>query len=219
VPDGALRTDLRENPDADLGGVVSHLRAGGVVAYPTETVYGFGAPCTRQGIRAVQEIKRRGPERPLIVLVPSMAWVDGLAWTDEARELAEIFWPGALTLVLADPDGIFFPGVRSVAGSVAVRVSSQPIVSRLLERLGVPLTSTSLNAPGERPARSGAGAADVIERLGRNDVWLMDGGTLPESASSTLIDCTGAMPTVLRKGSVPVGRLRCVIPEIHADHL
>ena len=143
--------------------------------------------------------------------------MEALAWTDEARELASIFWPGAVTLVLRDPRGIFLEGVRSVDGTVAVRVSPQPIVGRLLERLGVPLTSTSLNEPGDEPARSGTEAADVIERLGRSDVWLLDGGTLPESRSSTIIDCASGTPTVLREGAVPVGRLRCVIPEIHGN--
>ena len=212
------RTDLREDPEADLAQVVAHLEGDGVIAYPTETVYGFGSLGTLAGIRSVQELKGRQPDRPLIALVPSAGSVEALSWTDEARELASIFWPGAVTLVLGDPHGIFLPGVRSVDGTVAVRVSPHPIVGRLLERLGVPLTSTSLNEPGREPARSGTEAAEVIARLGRSDVWLLDGGTLPESGPSTIIDCTSGTPTVLREGTVPVGRLRCVIPEIHADH-
>ena len=91
------------------------------------------------------------------------------------------------------------------------------IVERMLERLAVPLTSTSLNEPGRKPARSGAEATEVIERLGRSDIWLLDGGTLPQSGPSTIIDCTSGTPTVLREGAVPVGRLRCVIPEIHGN--
>ncbi len=208
------RTDLREDPEADLAKVVAHLERDGVIAYPTETVYGFGSLGTLSGIRRVYELKRRGRDKPLIALVPSAASVEALAWTDEAKKLASIFWPGAVTLVLGDPHGIFLSGVRSVDGTVAVRVSPQPIVGRLLERLGVPLTSTSLNEPDREPARSGTEAAAVIERLGRSDVWLLDGGTLPESGPSTIIDCTSGTPTVLREGTVSVGRLRCVIPEI-----
>ena len=212
------RTDLREDPEADLAKVVAHLEGDGVIAYPTETVYGFGSLGTLSGIRRVQELKHRERDKPLIALVPSAAALEALEWTDEARELASIFWPGAVTLVLGDPRGIFLSGVRSVDGTVAVRVSPQPIVGRLLERLGVPLTSTSLNEPGREPARSGTEAAAVIERLGRSDVWLLDGGTLPESSPSTIIDCTSGTPTVLREGAVPVGRLRRVIPEIHGNH-
>lgn len=218
MPDSALRTDLREDPEADLGPVVAHLERDGVIAYPTETVYGFGSLGTPAGMRGVQELKGRKPDMPLIALVPSAVSVESLAWTDEAKELASIFWPGSLTLVLRDPHGIFLAGVRSVDGTVAVRVSPQPIVARLLELLGAPLTSTSLNEPGGKPARSGTEAREVIERLGRGDVWLLDGGTLPESGPSTIIDCTSGTPTVLREGTVPVGRLRCVIPEIHANH-
>ncbi|MCH2471213.1 MAG: L-threonylcarbamoyladenylate synthase [Gemmatimonadetes bacterium] len=212
------RTDLREDPEADLALVVAHLEGDGVIGYPTETVYGFGALGTSEGIRNVQELKGRKADRPLIALVPSAGSVQGLVWTDEARELASIFWPGSVTLVLRDPHRIFRPGVRSLDGTVAVRVSPQPIVERLLERLAVPLTSTSLNEPGRKPARSGAEATEVIERLGRSDIWLLDGGTLPQSGPSTIIDCTSGTPTVLREGTVPVGRLRCVIPEIHANH-
>jgi L-threonylcarbamoyladenylate synthase len=218
VPELACRTDLRGDPEADLTQVVAHLEGDGVIAYPTETVYGFGSLPTPSGIRRVLELKHRERAKPLIALVPSATSVEALAWTDEAREIASIFWPGAVTLVLGDPRATFLDGVRSVDGTVAVRVSPQPIVGRLLERVGVPLTTTSLNEPGEEPARSGTEAAGVIERLGRSDVWLLDGGTLPGSRPSTIIDCTRGTPTVLREGAVPVGRLRCVIPEIHGYH-
>ena len=214
MPELESRTDLRADPDADLAKVVAHLQRDGVIAYPTETVYGFGSLATRSGIRSVNGLKRREHDKPLIVLVPSAASVAALAWTDEAAELASVFWPGSVTLVLGDPHGIFLPGVRSVDGTVGVRVSPQPIVARLLEQLGAPLTSTSLNEPGRAPARSGTEATMVMERLGRRDVWLLDGGTLPESGPSTIVDCTSGTPTVLREGTVPVGRLRCLIPEI-----
>ena len=218
MPDLGPRTDLVEDPEADLAQVLAHLEGDGVIAYPTETVYGFGSLGTLAAIRRIQALKPRRRDKPLIALVPSAASLEALTWSDEARELASIFWPGAVTLVLGDPHGIFRPGVRSVDGTVAVRVSPQPIVVRLLELLGAPLTSTSLNEPGGDPARSGTEATEVIERLGRSDVWLLDGGTLPRSGPSTIIDCTGGTPTVLREGTVPVGRLRCVIPEIHANH-
>ena len=145
MPELACRTDLCGDPEADLTQVVAHLERDGVIAYPTETVYGFGSLVTPLGIRSVHELKARERAKPLIALVPSATSVEALAWTDEARELASIFWPGAVTLVLRDPRGIFLEGVRSIDGTVAVRLSPQPIVGRLLECLGVPLTSTSLN--------------------------------------------------------------------------
>ena len=208
--------DLRADPELDLEPVVAHVRAGGVIAYPTETVYGLGSTCTDEGVRRVRALKRRDGDKPLIALVASAAAASGLRWTDAARELAAIFWPGALTLVLEDPARLFPPGVRHpVDGTVAVRVTPHPVAARLVAALGGPLTSTSLNAPGESPASSGQEAARVVLRLGGSDVFVLDAGTLPPSGPSTVVDCTGPEPIVLRAGSVPVERLRCAIPEIH----
>jgi len=209
------RVDLRGDLDADLSAVAAHLAAGLPVAYPTETVYGLGGAVTPAAVRRVQQLKGRDAGRPLLILVDHPGAVPGLRWTEAARDLAAAFWPGALTLVLEDAAGIFPDGVRSrETGGVGVRVSPHPVVRRLLEVFGAPITSTSLNVSGAPSARSGTEAAEEIARLGGRDVLLLDGGTLPDSAPSTVVDCTGGTPKVLRRGSVPVSRLRCVIPEI-----
>jgi L-threonylcarbamoyladenylate synthase len=208
--------DLRADPDTPLDEVAVHLRAGGVIAYPTETVYGLGSACVPSGVSRVRDLKRREPEKPLIALVESAAAIADLVWSDAARELARIFWPGAVTLVLADPGRIFPPGVRDdKTGAVGVRVSPHALVVRLLDELGGPITSTSLNAPGGPPAASGREAARLVRELDGHHVWVLDAGTLPPSGPSTVVDCTGAEPVVIREGAVPVGRLRCAIPEIH----
>lgn len=213
---GPWRIDLRADPDADLGEVVAHLRAGGVIAYPTETVYGLGSACVAEGVRRVRALKRREKAKPLIALVSSADSVADLTWTDPARELASIFWPGALTLVLADPAGLFPPGVRDPkSGTVAIRVSPHPTVRRLVGALGGPLTSTSLNLPGGAPAAAGDEAVRLVQELGGDDVGVLDAGTLPPSRPSTVVDCTGSEPVVIREGTVPLARLRCAIPEIH----
>jgi len=210
------RLDLRGDPEADLTSVVEHLEAGGVIAYPTETVYGLGSVCADAGIRRIQELKRRSPMKPLIVLVQSADSVVELRWTDDARALAGVFWPGPLTLVLEDPSGMFPRGVRhDKTRAVGVRVSPHPTVERLLAAMGAPLTSTSLNLPGEPPAAAGHEALGVVRKLGGGDVVLLDAGTLPPSGPSTVVDCTGSEPVVLREGSVPIGRLQCTIPGIH----
>ena len=210
------RLDLRMDPDADLAPVVGHLERGGAIAYPTETVYGLGGACTPAGVARVRALKRREGRKPLIALVASADAVPRLGWTDGARELATIFWPGAVTLVLPDPTRSFPAGVRdATTGAVAVRVSPHPVVERLLAALGAPLTSTSLNRSGAAPATSGDEADRVVRELGGDDVWVLDAGTLPPSGPSTVVDCTGPEPVVIRAGTVPVGRLRCVIPEIH----
>lgn len=168
---------------------------------------------TPAAIAAVQELKRRGDERPFILLVPSADVVPQLRWTDAARELASVFWPGALTLVLADPSGSFPAGVRSATGGVAVRVTSHPIARALVERLGRPLSSTSANAPGEPPALS---AGDAIAAAGEraDALFVIDAGRLPASEPSTVVDCRADEPIVVRAGATPVARLRCVLPRI-----
>jgi L-threonylcarbamoyladenylate synthase len=213
---GGRILDLRADPEADLGDVVAHLRAGGVIAYPTETVYGIGAACSAEGVAAVRALKGREADKPFLALIPSEESAAGLVWTAGARELASIFWPGSVTLVLSDPAATFPDGVRSpVAGTVGVRVTPHPVAARLVDAFGAPLISTSLNVPGEPPVTSGGEARQILARLGGSDVWLLDAGTLPPSPPSTVVDCTGEVPVVLRPGAVPVERLRCAIPETH----
>jgi len=218
VSDGPERLDLRADPGGDLSAAVRHVRRGGLIAYPTETVFGVGGDLSLESVTALRRLKSREADKPFILLVDSAAAVEGLRWTPPARELAEVFWPGSLTLVLEDPRGIFPRWVSDVAKrTVAVRVSPHPLVARLLAELGGPLTSTSLNAPGEPPASSGAEAVERLRDLGARDVLVLDAGRLPRSGPSTVIDCTGEEPVVLREGSIPTSRLRCATPRIHGN--
>ena len=202
----------------ELDPVVEHLRIGGLVAHPTETVYGFGGLATAAGVAALRRLKRRPEERSVLVLLPSPDAVPDLAWTEDARELASVFWPGALTLVLADPSGNFPPGIRSSTGGVAVRVTSHPVTRMLVERLGEPLTSTSANAPEASAAATGEDALVVARAAGAGEeLWVLDVGRLSPSAPSTVVDCTGVAPVVIRAGATPVNRLRCVLPGIHGE--
>ena len=213
---GPALLDAQARPDAILPRVLRHLREGGVIGYPTETVYGLGGTLAVRAVDRVRELKRRDARKPLILLVASADTVPDLRWTEAARELARIFWPGPLTLVLDDPRGIFPAGVRHEdTHAVGVRVSPHPFVAALLAALGGPLTSTSLNAPGERPAASGAEALEVARRLGGEDVLVLDGGTLASSSPSSVVDCTGPEPVVIREGAVPTSRLRHAVPGIH----
>lgn len=199
-----------------LAPAVAHARAGGLLAYPTATVYGFGGMLEPGAVEALLALKNRDRARPVLLLVRSADDTPGLVWTPAARELADVFWPGALTLVLADPEGRYPPGVRSEAGAVAVRQSAHPVAAGLVEALGAPITSTSANARGQPPAASGDEAAAVVRELQAGDrVLVLDVGRLPPSEPSTVVDCTGPECRVLRAGAVPVSRLRCVRPVIH----
>ncbi len=214
---GPRRLDVRGEvvDDLALAPVVQHLLADGLLAYPTETVYGFGCALRPAALRALGALKRRGDDSPFLVLLPHAGAAPGLTWTEAARELAALFWPGGLTLVLDDPANTFPEGVRSAAGGVAVRVSPHPLARALPELLGGPITSTSANVPGEPGARSGTDALEAGRRLGGDEkLWVLDAGTLPPSPPSTIVDCTGAVPVVLREGAVPLARLRCAVPEI-----
>lgn len=213
------RLDFRAStPDeSELADVVRHLMDGGLVAHPTETVYGFGGLIQELAIERLTSLKRRDPEKPFLLLVPGAHSVDRLEWTDDARELARAFWPGSVTLVLNDPACSFPPGIRSERGAVAVRQTAHPLTRRLLELLNEPLTSTSANAPGGRPAASGEQAFQEAMALGAEmEMWVLDAGALSESSASTIVDCTGPAPRILRAGATPAKRLRCVVPGIES---
>ena len=198
-----------------LAPALDRLRAGGLLAYPTETVYGLGCLVRPEPLSRLTAAKSREPQSPMLILVGGRGQVETLQWTEEAEALAEVFWPGAVTLILPDPGKTFPDGIRGPGGGVGVRVSPHPVVRALVEGLGEPLVSTSANTPGGEAALSGDAAIAAIRDLGvDDDITVLDGGTLPASGSSTVIDCTGPHAVIAREGAVPAGRLRCVLPQI-----
>lgn len=201
---GGLPPRLRwhQGDEGVIRRVARHLDSGGLLAYPTETVYGLGAQVTAEGVRRVQALKGRDDARPFLLLVPHPS-VPDLVWTDEARSLARTFWPGPLTLVLTDPEGAYPPGVRSDQGGVAIRWSSSPFVRALHRLWPHPLLSTSANLPGGAPARDPDTVEADFEPGGTHGLWIVDGGLLPVSPPSTVVDCTGTKPRVLREGAIP----------------
>jgi L-threonylcarbamoyladenylate synthase len=215
-----VRIDARGHrpEDVELIPAVEHLEGGGILAYPTETVYGLGCLLRAGAVERLRSAKRQGPHGPFLLLVDSMDSLDRLAWTPEARELAATFWPGSLTLILHDPHEAFPSFARGPNGTVAVRRSSHPLAARLLEEVGEPVTSTSANVPGGPPALTGEAAEAAAHALGLTPwVRVLDGGPLPPSEPSTIVDCSGTHPVVVRAGATPLVRLRCVLPEIHGN--
>lgn len=194
----------------ELASIRRHLDAGGLIAYPTETVYGFGCLLRERALSRLRELKEREPERPFLLLTAGRASTSALRWTDAARALADAFWPGPLTLVLEDPSAVFPASVRGrESGGVAVRDTSHPVARALCESAGEPLTSTSANRPSRRPAGSATDAARAAGLLGagEDEMWIIDGGSLPPSEPSTIVDCTGRELVVVREGAIPVRRL------------
>lgn len=196
--------------------VVKHLRAGGLILYPTETVFGLGGLIERAPLERLSTLKSRAEEKPFLLLVSDLAQAPGLHWTTAARALAEVFWPGPLTLVLRDTERRYPPGVASSSGGVALRRTPHAGMRILLDALGAPVTSTSANAPGVEPARTAAEAHALLNELpAESDVWLLEGAA-GGAAPSTVLDCTGERPRLVRAGAVSIERIREVVHDVEA---
>ena len=196
-----------QDVDAAIPRVIQHLRADGLIAYPTETVYGFGGAVTAEAASALQLLKRREAHKPFLLLISDLAQAPGVQWNDAARLLAQHFWPGPLTLALPATDHNVPAGVVSAEGRVAVRLTPHDAIRRLIASLGAPITSTSANAPGEPTARSAAEAEAALARLDASHVLVLDGGLLPPSAPSTVVACDDDHVRVLREGAITRAQL------------
>ncbi len=198
--------------------VAAHLRAGGLIAYPTETVYGLGCALVPAALERLAALKDRALADPFLLLIERPEEAPGLLWTESALRLAASFWPGPLTLALRTDAGRYPARVVGPGDTVAVRSSPHPAVRAILAVLGEPLTSTSANRGGEPPATSTAGAEALARSLGSPaDLWILDGGPLPPSAPSTIVDCTGPRPLVLREGVIPMTALAGVVGSLAND--
>jgi L-threonylcarbamoyladenylate synthase len=201
------------------GDIIAQLDANGLIAYPTETVYGLGSAISDEGVAALLKLKGRSAEKSFLLLVANQLMIDDLQldWNSAASALAGKHWPGPLTLVLrrADSRPRLPAGVTGTGGSVAIRWTSHPAVSQLLQQFGRPITSTSANVPGADPAtRAMDVARDYEGALHRRELILLDGGELPPSKPSTVIDCTETLPRVIRIGAIRSSELRETIPEL-----
>jgi L-threonylcarbamoyladenylate synthase len=177
------------------------LRAGGLVAFPTETVYGLGADALSQAaVQAVFAVKGRPADNPLIVHVADIDAITALVRrvTPLAQELAARWWPGPLTLVLdVHPD--VPPATTGGLRTVAVRVPDHPVALALITAAGLPLAAPSANRSG-RP--SPTTAAHVAADLGDRVDLVLDGGPCRVGVESTVVDARGDTPFVLREGGV-----------------
>lgn len=202
-------TTLQFSSEADVESavpqVLAHLEHGGVLAYPTETVYGLGSRLHDADLAVLSGLTERPRGKPYLVLVAGheMARACGLSFTDAAARLARRFWPGPLTLVLSATESGLPDALRGSGSGIAVRWSSHIVTSRMIKGLGFPISSTSANRSGREPLPDvdaiGAEFTDAIES---GELMLLDGGRLCGSLPSTLVDCTGAQPKILREGVI-----------------
>lgn len=200
--------------------LVDHLLNGGLIAYPTETVYGFGGSLDPESVEALVALKRRPPAKPFLILVSGSDMIErlDLRLTPEAARLAARHWPGPLTLVLAGGDRRVPARLRGPEGGVAVRWTPHAGLGSLIQALGQPITSTSANLPGLPPATS---ASEILNDWGneiaRGTLLVLDGGRLEPSEPSTVVDCTGRRPRVIRPGAISAALLRESVPDLVGD--
>ncbi|MBA2458224.1 MAG: threonylcarbamoyl-AMP synthase [Gemmatimonadales bacterium] len=191
--------------------VVDHLGRSGLLAYPTETVYGLGSDPSAEALAALAALKGRSADKPFLLLVASrmMAEQWGLVLSASARALSDAFWPGPLTLVLRGGEGRLPDQLRGREGGIAVRHTSHAGIARLVAALGRPLTSTSANRPGQPPAPGPDRIADAFhDAIELGQLLVLDGGVLGNVPPSTLVDCTSPVPRLVREGAIPRAELR-----------
>jgi len=204
-----FRTDA--DAEAAIPTVIAHLGRGGLLGYPTETVYGLGSRAVEEDLTALAALKGRPPRKPFLLLVSSrpMAESCGLVFSAYARAMADEFWPGPLTMVLRGGEGRLPDALRGPEGGVAVRVTSHDSIRKLIAEMGAPITSTSANRPGGQPAPGVDGLHELFsEAVDDGRLLLLDGGVLGNVPPSTLIDCTIVPPRIIREGALPREELR-----------
>lgn len=210
----------REEIESSIGATLAHLAAGRVLAYPTETVYGFGGSPDVDAVDSLVAMKGRPPGKPFLLLISGsdmIARLD-LHLTSEAAALAARHWPGPLTLVLRGGERRVPARLRGPEGGIAVRWTSHRGLARLISAMSEPLTSTSANRPGVQPAIT---AGEVVDQWGeqirRGTLRVLDGGRLTPSSPSTVVDCTGRRPRVIRPGAIAAAVLRESVPDLIGD--
>lgn len=204
--------------DHHIGLAAARLRAGDLVAFATETVYGLGANALNpEAVAAIYALKGRPAFNPLIVHVADASAARGLTsgWNPRAQILSDAFWPGPLTLVLPKTGAI--PSLVSAGlQTVALRVPASDVAQKLLRASCVPLAAPSANRSGEI---SPTLARHVAASLGE-EVWVLDGGACAVGIESTVVDVSGEKTAILRPGSVSareIGALVGPLWELEAD--
>ena len=194
---GQLSTDLQKQ----IGKGISILKQGGLVAFPTDTVYGLGA-CVdiQRAVKRLYQIKQRPRSMALPLLLADTSQISEVAEpvSEVAWLLVRNFLPGALTLVLLKSSSV--PDIITAGGrTVAVRIPAHPVPVALVEGLGTPIVGTSANLSGKSSSLT---ADEVYSQFGDRVDLVIDGGRCPGGKESTIVDVTGETPVILREGAI-----------------
>ncbi len=207
-----LTVDLKNPEDKPLILAAEVIQAGGIVVYPTETLYGIGCSAMHpRALQRVQDLKKRAEPKPILVLVRSREELRPLVRevTETAEALMNAFWPGPLTIVFQASESVL-PELTQGKGTIGIRIPSCRVCHRLLEFVGSPITSTSANLSGDTPLNTIASMLSVLTP--GIDLYL-DAGVLPPSKPSTVIDASGSLVRILREGAIPTADILAAIPE------
>lgn len=205
-----------ESADRELAAAARIIKAGGLVAFPTETVYGLGANALDETAAGkIYEAKGRPSDNPLIAHIASFAELKPLVSVipESGRKLAETFWPGPLTLVFSKSELVPY-GTTGGLETVAVRLPGHPIARRLITLAGVPVAAPSANTSG-RP--SPTKAEHVWQDMNDRIDMIIDGGPVGIGMESTIVDVTGSVPVLLRPGAVTLEMLEQTVGKVALD--
>jgi len=206
-----MRTQLLKTTDPSaISTAVRILRSGGLIAFPTDTVYGLACdPFSAQAIEGLFEAKTRDAAKAIAVLIGDVEQLDLLTpgLTAPGLQLARHFWPGGLTLVVPRLDDL--PDNLSPYPTLGVRMPNHPFALDLLRQTG-PLATTSANRSN---AANTINAQDVLEQLDGRIHLLLDGGDCPEGVPSTVVDCTQSPPLILRSGAILEQDIQAVLQQ------
>ncbi len=198
--------------DRGIAAAVDAVKNGELVVLPTDTVYGIGADAfTPHAVTALLNAKGRGRNVPPPVLVGSRHTLDGLVYSlpRAARDLADAFWPGALTIVVEHSPSLQWD-LGDTGGTVGVRMPLHPVALEVLRETG-PMAVSSANKHGQPAATTAQEAQDQLDYAVR--VYL-EAGPCPDPVPSTIVDVTGDVPRILRDGAIPLEKLREVVPDL-----
>jgi L-threonylcarbamoyladenylate synthase len=209
------KTEIKSSKGLDaaaenLSAAIRAIKRGGVIVYPTETLYGLGADAFNDAaVEKVFQLKDRPPDSPIPVLVADQRMLRAVVAdvSGVARKLMDQFWPGPLTLVLPARKNVPKPLLNPLGG-IGVRISRQPTATQLVKALGRPLTATSANPSGQEPARSLHEAKKYF--AGRIPIFI-DGGTLASRRGSTVVEILAGGIRIIREGEIKAARLRQIL--------
>ncbi len=201
----------------NLADAAAAIQRGELVAFPTETVYGLGADATNpDAVKKVYQAKGRPSDNPLIVHVTGPAQVAEFAEIDaQSKQLMDTFWPGPLTIILPIKPHALDPVVTGGLTTAAFRNPDTPLTLKLIEQAGVPLVGPSANTSGKP---SPTKPAHVMHDLNGKIAGVLDGGETKIGVESTVLDMSGAVPSVLRPGAVTPEDLTPILGEVQTDH-